>query len=166
MTLQENESIEASVRGKKERDILSAENVTKANILIRGAVVIGASIVGVTIWVGSLKSDIKDLRAENKVLQDRDVYFDGIKKERDAQFKAIEIYENANEKVLTERKVLLEALRRDIDETKEVLMKDVKPKVDYIESLRRFGISNKEDYIREHGVAAPSNPAAGEGPKK
>jgi len=159
MNQADNDDIAASLRGKKGADFRSTERVEIIHRSAQLAWVVGSictaiagAIIAVTIWVGRVDRRMSD--AERRLAE-----FDTIKTERIGQISSLQKYDSQNERVMDAVNALIKANRKELD-TAIARLDKIEPIVDYMESLRRFGISNKEDYIRQHGVAAPSNPAA------
>lgn len=109
---------------------------------------VGFTLLG-ALWYARVESKINDL-------EKKDAGWEQIVVQRGAQLKAIEAYEVANDR-------LVAAQQSQIDRTTERVTKNENridlnsAKVEYMDAMRKFGVSNKEDYFNQHGYAAPAN---------
>jgi hypothetical protein len=151
MTQRENDSIDASAKAKLGEDRSVSERIRTADTVARLVYFILGLVVIATLGIAAMWRGL----ADNKKRLDE---FDRLKRDRDQQWETQKTYNVANDKLLDGMNALTKANRKDLDSV-IVRVDKLEPTVNYLESLRRFGISNKEDFVREHGYPAPSNPA-------
>ncbi len=163
MTQRENESIDASARAKLGEDRSVSERIRTADTVARLVKLLLGLVVAATLGLAGIwyaQADTKRRLDEfDKLRHDRDIQMEGLKTRNDDQDKLSESQRVAQDKLIDAQRVRMDELRKDFDGLAE-RVKHIEPLVNYMESLRRFGISNKEDFVREHGYAAPSNPNA------
>ncbi len=152
MTPSEHESIDASARAKLGEDRSVSERIRTADTVARLVKLLLGLVVAATLGLAG----IWFAQADTKRRLDE---FDRLKSARDLQMEALREKNVDQDKLMEAQRVRMDELRKDLDALSERI-KHIEPLVTYHESLRRFGISNKEDYLREHGYAAPSNPNA------
>ena len=142
-----------SVRVKQQADKYipaSTDRTVRFVVWMAGGIIL---LTGIATWNWfALKEEVRDMKR-------RIIEFDKVKEMRDEQYKAQQIANTATEKIFDERKARIDELRKDVDKL-TIRVDKLEPIVTYIDTLRKFGISFKEDYLREHHEPAPSNPQA------
>lgn len=132
-----------------------------------------ALLVAAAVWITTIRNTVNTNdgrldKLEKERLPDRLTTaetkineFVKLKGERDVQLKAIMDYQTANNANIT-------ALQSADLRITERLVKDearidkMEPLVNYMDTMRQFGMSNKEDFYTRHGYVAPGIPQAAE----
>lgn len=135
----------------------------------------GTALVAAAIWVTTIKSSVAahekalDRYALDNIpnrLKTAELQIDAftkLKDLRDGQIKSITDYQTANNaNIFALQQADLRITERQVKD--EARLDKIEPKVDYLDTMRNFGISNKEDFYTRHGYVAPGLPQASDEP--
>ena len=165
MTQEDNDSIEASIRGKKENDSSVASRIAVAQhslqiVWVSGSVliVLVGSIIAVALWANSIRGDIDTLKKRGDAA-------DKTFTERNSRIEALEKYAAQNDRVLDSQSEITKANRKDLDVLVARVNK-IEPDVQDMAFMRDHGISNKENFLQRHGFSAPGETTSETNPKR
>ncbi len=145
--MEENESIEASIRGKMGLDTRASRRVELIDKVLRLGWFIIGGIVFITLWAGRLQWTVWD---QGKTVDE----LIKLKIERNIQIDSLKNFDTSVTLSLAQVGARIDAINENVKRDTARLDK-IEPEHIEMYLMKTHGISNRESFFQEHGYQAP-----------